>query len=215
MSVSGLRRQLVTAHRGAELCFLFCAVGCARTKAEVLWEWKPWMVRWVILHCVLNQWLTSCVLHMKRNEFARMLFPQWRLVSEQLWPAGPGMVYRSVVSRQVMAFRVITFLLLSFLSSWLKHRWHISELTCRSPACHPGSNHHRSEPCWAPPFLYKQCLWPPFQFKWWNWCNLGDFFLFFRIPKLSVGAQVAHGDPMPYWDTYWCVALILAVPNLF
>lgn len=136
MLVAGLRRQLVTTHWGAELSSKYtyvsflCAAGCARTKAEVLWEWKPWTGRWVILHCVLNQRLTSRVSHMKRNEFARMLFPQWRLVSELLWPAGPGMVYHSVVSRQVTAFRGITFLLLSFLR-WLKHRWHISELLRR------------------------------------------------------------------------------------
>lgn len=134
-----------------------------------------------------------------------------------LWPAGPGLV-----TIQSWAGRW-------WLSGWSHFSsfpfssddWNIDDTSLSfwyvllKPFVSPWQHHHHSEPCWALPFLYKQNLWPPFKFKWWNRCNLGDYFLFFRIPKLSVAAQVPHGGPMPYWDTYWCVALILAVPNLF
>lgn len=58
--------------------YLFCTAGCVGTKDVIYWAGEggkknSWMVRWVTIHPVLNQWLTTCVSRMKRNLFAQVL----------------------------------------------------------------------------------------------------------------------------------------------
>lgn len=73
---------------------------------------KTWMFRWFIVHRVMNQWLTSRVSHMRRNQFARVLFPQWSLVSELFWRVVRAWFTIQSFSRRVTAVRVIAFLFL-------------------------------------------------------------------------------------------------------